>query len=190
MKSHRNEHEWARKIKNTLQSIVLRFGEHQVNPFKVNNRQGSVGISECKFPLIVLLASPDVKAAQVLSCGHLEIFKETLEKARPESNVLIIACLSSILADADAPDTSTTQQRIDPVLQDVREVLDLLCEAKPEVQFMVSPPMYRSSPVWYREGLPEVLTSFSHVLTRDKPSKRCWNITSWSCHKRKLCKWG
>ena len=83
-----------------------------------SNIRGFVNKTSCR-------ASPDVKAAQVLSCGHLEIFKETLEKARPESNVLIIACLSSILADADAPDTSTTQQRIDPVLQDVREAAKL-----------------------------------------------------------------
>ena len=69
-------------------------------------------------------ASVDIRNAQVLSCGHIEIFKESLEKARPESGVVIIACLTSFLADADAPDSSTTQQRIDPVLQDVREVLD------------------------------------------------------------------
>ena len=114
-------------------------------------------------------ASVDIRNAQVLSCGHIEIFKESLEKARPESGVVIIACLTSFLADADAPDSSTTQQRIDPVLQDVREVLDQFCPSRPEVQFMVSPPMYRSSPVWYREGLPEILTNFSQVMNQDKP---------------------
>ena len=113
-------------------------------------------------------ASQDIKAAQVLSCGRIEIFKETLEKTRPESDICVISCLSNFLADADGPEI--VAQRIDPVLQDIREVLDEVCASRAGVQFLLSPPMYRTSPVWYREGLPEILCSFSHVMSQDKPA--------------------
>lgn len=29
--------------------------------------------------------------------------------------------------------------------------------------------MYRSSPLWYREGLPEIMSLFSQVLTSERP---------------------
>ena len=112
-------------------------------------------------------ASPDIRAAQVLSCGNIEIFKETLEKTRPEADICIISCITSFLAEADGPDA--VSQRIDPVLQDIREVLDDVCSTRSTVQFLLSPPMYRCSPVWYREGLPEILTSFSQVMCDEKP---------------------
>ena len=61
-------------------------------------------------------ASVDIRNAQVLSCGHIGIFKESLAKARPETGVVIIACLTTFLADADAPDSSTTQSLMKFVL--------------------------------------------------------------------------
>ena len=112
-------------------------------------------------------ANPAMASAQILICGSFEIFKETLIKARPESNACIVSCLTNFLASADGPDSIS--QRIDPVLQDIREVLLELCEARPETQYLLSPPMYRTSPTWFREGLPEVLTSFSQVLSPDRP---------------------
>ena len=113
-------------------------------------------------------ASQDIKAAQILSCGRLEIFKESLEKTRAETDICIISCLTVFLANADG--SEVVAQRIDPVLQDIREVLDEVCASRAGVQFLLSPPMYRSSPVWYREGLPEILCSFSHVMNQDKPA--------------------
>ena len=113
-------------------------------------------------------ASQDLRAAQVLSCGRIEIFKESLEKTRAEADICIISCLSNFLADADGPEV--VAQRIDPVLQDIRGVLDEVCSSRSGVQFLLSPPMYRSSPIWYREGLPEILCSFSHVMCQDRPA--------------------
>ena len=59
--------------------------------------------------------------------------------------------------------------RVEPVLQDVRSALLEICFDNPNRHYMISPPMYRTSPVWYREGLPEVLTLFSSVLSLDRP---------------------
>ena len=112
-------------------------------------------------------ANPSLKAAQILSCGNFSIFPATLEKVRPTSNVVIIACVSNFLSDAQGP--PTVSLRVDPVLQDFRSALHEVCSAQPERSYLVSPPMYRTNPIWYREGLPEILNLFSQVLTLDKP---------------------
>ena len=113
-------------------------------------------------------ASPAVKSAQILACGHLEIFAETLNQVRQESNICIVSCVTNFITSADGP--AAISQRVEPVLEDVRDALIASCEANPACQFLISPPMYRSSPVWYREGLPEILTLFSGTLGSDRPS--------------------
>ena len=67
-------------------------------------------------------ANPQMRAAQIISCGHVGVFRETLGKTRGESNVLIVSCMTNFLTDAEGPES--VSQRIDPVLQDVREILD------------------------------------------------------------------
>ena len=113
-------------------------------------------------------ASPLVKACQVISCGNLEIFGSSLESVRSESNVCIVSCVTNFLTDCDGP--SSVTQRVEPALQEIRDALLAVCEANPSRGYMVSPPMYRSSPLWYREGLPEILTLFSSVMIQDRPS--------------------
>ena len=112
-------------------------------------------------------ASPAVKSAQIIPCGALGIFAESLKSVRADSNVVIISCLTNFLTSADG--TSAVSQRVDPVLQDIRDVLFEVCGSNPSRHFVVSPPMYRTSPVWYREGLPEVLSLFSQSLGSEKP---------------------
>ena len=57
-------------------------------------------------------AHPDLKKAQVLPCGHLDIFAETLGKIKPDVTVCILSCLTNFLASADGP--STVSHRINP----------------------------------------------------------------------------
>ena len=111
-------------------------------------------------------AHPSLKSAQVLACGHLGIFSGTLEKVRQDINVCIIACITNFLSAADGPPNIT--QRVDPVLQQISATLAEFCEAFPARSFLISPPMYRTHPTWYREGLPEVLTLFSQTFS-DRP---------------------
>ena len=113
-------------------------------------------------------ANPAMKTAQVLPCGHLAIFKSTLSQVRAESNLCIMACLTNFLTKAEGPEF--VSQRIDPTLGEIREVLDEVCSANPDRIYLVSPPMYRTTPVWYREGLPEILTTFSQMMNQDKPA--------------------
>ena len=108
-------------------------------------------------------ASPILKGAQVLSCGHVGIFQETLNKVKPEVSVCIVSCLSNFLSSADGP--PPVSHRIDAVLQSIKAAVEEFCLSQPERVCFLSPPMYRTSPVWYREGLPEVLTLFSQAFS-------------------------
>ena len=113
-------------------------------------------------------AHPSLKTAQVLPCGHLGIFTGTLEKVKPDIDVCIISCLTNFLAQAEGP--PEVSHRVDPVLQQIRATLNEFCEAFPSRLFILSPPMYRTSPTWYREGLPEVLTLFSQSISAERPT--------------------
>ena len=112
-------------------------------------------------------ANPMLKNAQVLSCDSMEIFAESLRQVKSSYNVCIVACLSQFLSSAEGP--PIVSHRVDPVLQDIRSVLLEICFDNPNRNYMISPPMYRSHPVWYREGLPEILTRFSQTLSADRP---------------------
>ena len=112
-------------------------------------------------------ANAQLKAAQVLSCGHLGIFSENLSKVKGDTAVCIVSCLTNFLTrKTDGP--STVSSRVEPILQDIREALYAACSDHPDRWFMVSPPMYRTNPTWYREGLPEILTLFSQTFS-DRP---------------------
>ena len=90
-----------------------------------------------------------------------------MRQVKTVSNVCIVSCLTNFLASAEGP--SVVAHRVEPVLQDVCSALLEICFDNPNRHYMISPPMYRTSPVWYREGLPEVLTLFSSVLSLDRP---------------------
>ena len=110
-------------------------------------------------------ANPALKASQILTCGSFSIFSATLEKIRPESTSCIIACVTNFISSAQGP--TTVSLRVDPVLQELRDVLLGACAAFPERSYLLSPPMYRTSPLWYREGLPEIMSLFSQSMTTD-----------------------
>ena len=61
-------------------------------------------------------------------------------------------------------------KRIEPVFEEFCAILSNVCATKPGVSFLISPPMYRTTPLWYREGLPEVLTLFSQTFSFERPA--------------------
>ena len=112
-------------------------------------------------------ANPQLKATQVLQCGHIGILGETLAKVRKETTVVILACLTNFVSSADGP--PTVSHRVEPVLQSIRSVLLEFCGACDTRMVCISPPMYRTTPTWYREGLPEILSLFSQVFSQERP---------------------
>ena len=112
-------------------------------------------------------ACPLMAGAQILQCGHLQLLEESLRAIRKESDVCIVSCLTNFLTASE--DDPMVSKRIEPVLDEFCSALFGASSALPGITFLIAPPMYRRSPVWYREGLPEVLTKFSTFM-KDKPA--------------------
>ena len=115
-------------------------------------------------------ANPLVKAAQFISCGHLGIFSESIKKVRSESSVCIVSCLTNFVCNAEESTSASASGRAEGVFREILQVLQEACTASPDRYYMVAPPMYRTSPTWYREGLPAILTSFSMVMSPSPPT--------------------
>ena len=125
-----------------------------------SNIRGYINKTSCR-------ANPAISAAQLISCGHLENLPDSLKSVRVESNVCLVSCLTGLIASSEGP--SVISQRVQPLLQDVRDALQAECELNPTREYFIAPPMYRTNPIWYREGLPEILTLFSQTLTKNVP---------------------
>ena len=111
---------------------------------------------------------PSMSSCQVLPCGKLALLAECLKSVRAESNVCIVSCVTNFLTRAE--DTGgSVGFRVEPILLEVLSILSASATSRPDLMLLLAPPMYRRSPLWYRDGLPEVLTKFSSVL-KDRPS--------------------
>ena len=111
-------------------------------------------------------ACPLMSTCQFLTCHKVQLLEAALGQVRPESNACLLACVSNFLTDSD--EDPVVSKRIEPVLDEFSSALRNFCSAHPDVAYLVSPPMYRKTPLWYREGLPEILTKFS-LFMRDRP---------------------
>ena len=80
----------------------------------------------------------------------------------------ILSCVTNFLTSC-AEESSSVCLQIKSVLLEVRDVLYSSCEEQPELQLLLCPPMYRLTPLWYRDGAAEVLLKFAQVFRDDKP---------------------
>ena len=113
--------------------------------------------------------NPLLKSAQIIPCGHLEIFAESLNKVRDSSTVCVVACLTNFLTSIDGSISASVSGKIAPLLSLIVESLKSVCQDNPNRFHLISAPMYRDHPVWYREALPEILLSFSQALSFERP---------------------
>ena len=111
-----------------------------------------------------------MKSSQLIPCGHLEILSESLKKVQSSSNVCLLACLTNFLTSIKDSADSMVAHRVEPVLSSFRQTILDACLEKPEISFIVSPPMYRHHPTWYRDSLPEIMTLFSQSLCHERPA--------------------
>ena len=106
---------------------------------------------------------PLMSSCQVVPCGRLSLLAESLRSVKAETTVCILACVTNFLtASEDAG--GSVGFRVEPVLLEMLAVLGAAAGAFPDRAYLVAPPMYRHSPLWYRDGLPEVLNKFSGVM--------------------------
>ena len=110
---------------------------------------------------------PMMSSAQQIPCQKLEIFAESLRSVREESNVCIVSCLSNFMCSSD--ESATISLRLAPIFSEVFDRLRAACTENVNRAYLVCPPTYRKFPLWYRDGLPEVLTRFSTELMQNRP---------------------
>ena len=108
-------------------------------------------------------ACPELSTCQVLNCGKLPVFVPTLEEVRDDVEVCILSCLTNFVTSA--PESTSTSVRVEAVLLEVFDAVNAACLDHPHRLYMVCPPMYRSAPLWYRDGLADVLVKFSSIFS-------------------------
>ena len=104
---------------------------------------------------------PLMSDAQVLPSGRMSSFAVTLEATRPESNACVVSCISNFLSTS-APST-TPNARVEKVTTDFFAKIRAFALTRPDLMIFVCPPMYRTSPLWYRDALPDILLKFSEI---------------------------
>jgi len=110
---------------------------------------------------------PLLKSSQFIACCSFSVFEASIESVRAESSAVILSCMTNFFTECTG--SSTLSKRVEPRLLEILDILLAACSSHPGRQFVVSPPMYRTSPLWYREGLPEILSMFSQALSEDRP---------------------
>ena len=107
---------------------------------------------------------PMMSESQVIPCGRLDLLAESLRQVRQTTNVVILSCITNFIT-ASAESTSSISNRIEPILRQLSVVLGEFAGARTETLFLVAPPMYRSFPIWYRDGVSEILQKFSSMMS-------------------------
>ena len=105
---------------------------------------------------------PMMSSAQIIQCGHLGMLSTSIGAIRAESSICLVSCITNFLASSTGSDSAS--HRVEPVLLEFLEKVSGLATQRPDLQIFICPPMYRLSPIWYREGLPEILQKFSDVM--------------------------
>ena len=110
---------------------------------------------------------PLMSGCQLLQCGRFALLSETIRNIREETTVILVSCLTNFLTGSEEAGSSVPF-RIEPILREAHQIITKFALEKPEVGWIIAPPMYRAVPLWYRDGMPEVMTKFSEVF-RDRP---------------------
>jgi len=108
-------------------------------------------------------ACPPLSSTKFIPCTSFSVFDECLSKVSADHDVLLVSCITNFLVDAD--EVTSAGKRVEPVIVEFRELLASLSQTLPSCSILVAPPMYRTHPVWYRDGLPEILTKFSSCMS-------------------------
>ena len=107
-----------------------------------------------------------MQKAQLITCPALKDLASAVDQIRDESNVFIYAAITDHLLAA--PEGNTIYSTVDPVFCEIRSTLFKLCAARPGLQVLLAPPLYRSRPYWFRQQLPEVASQLSKIFS-DRP---------------------
>ena len=104
---------------------------------------------------------------QMIDCPELNNLEGALASIRDNSTVCVFSAISELLVHCE--DRGTVQSSVEHVMTSLAGKLGILCQARSGLTVMLAPPMYRTTPLWYRQHLPELANVFSTTFSRDKP---------------------
>ena len=107
---------------------------------------------------------PLMSGAQVIPCGQISVLAEALRQVRQTSNVTVLSCITNFMTRSDES-VSSVSLRVEPIIKNFKSILDDASQLNPECLYLVAPPMYRHFPIWYRDGLSEVMQKFSSIMS-------------------------
>lgn len=106
-----------------------------------SNIQRNMGSLNCRY-------RPLMSNAQVIPCGRLDILPEALSQVRAETNVCVHLCIANFITRSEGSSTSPSL-RIEPVLGQFLHCIEASALANETGLFLITPPTYRTFPVWY-----------------------------------------
>ena len=99
-----------------------------------------------------------MSGCQVLHCGRLAVLAESLKSIRAESNVVIKACISNFVTRSE--ESGSVANRVEPVFREFASLISAEATKYAGRHYLMSPPMYRNTPLWYHDGLPKIMARF------------------------------
>ena len=109
---------------------------------------------------------PLMSSAQVLQCGRLEVLAEAIKQINAEATICIFSCVTNFLTSVDG--ASNVSLRVEPIFLDFLAKIESLRTTRPDLKCLICPPMYRESPIWYRDNLSQIMMKFSEVFSRSQ----------------------
>ena len=107
--------------------------------------------------------------------GRMSVLSSALSSVRPESDACVVACITNLITGPVYTAGTSISVRVDPVFTSFMDKVSSLARDRPELGVFISPPMYRTVPLWYRDALPEILIKFAAAFKniRDRPDNLC-----------------
>ena len=141
-----------------------------------------VGDSNVRRHLQADLASqgrPLVSNAQYIpSGGRLSVLSSALSSVRQESDACVVASITNVLTTS--VEASSLSLRVDPLLKSFLSKVVDFAVLRPNLQVFVCPPMFRLTPIWYREGLSEIMIKFSSLVRALNKPANLWFMPSFA----------
>ena len=114
-----------------------------------------------------------------IPCSRLSLLTAALDSVPQDCDAVIVACVSNFITASST--ASIVSVRVQVPIASFLEKLANFAQVRGQAQVFVCPPMYRSSPLWYRDGMAEISRTFASSIRdlKDRPPN-LWVMPSFS----------
>ena len=114
---------------------------------------------------------PLMVEAQFIPCGRLSTLAASLSSVRPESDACVVACITNFITGAVTSSSTSASLCVEHILSGFLGRVFEFATSRNTVQVFICPPMYRTNPLWYRDGLSDIMIKFSSMFAKpDRPA--------------------